>query len=62
VKASQDKARSHEVLFHAIVLAILKECGIELNFRPEFAENAILQGIVQEITSPDEVRIGSRSH
>jgi len=36
MKAPQDEAGRYKILLLAIVLSVLKECRVELDFRPEF--------------------------
>src|ERR1700680_4337944 len=42
VKAPDEQTRSHKVLLLAIILSVLKECRVELDFRPELPKYAVL--------------------
>jgi hypothetical protein len=50
-KPSQDQTGCHEILLLAVVLSILKECGVELYLRPELPEYSVLEGIIPRVVS-----------
>src|SRR5258708_15134222 len=58
VKSADDEPGSNEILFPAIVLAILKKSRVKFNFRPQLPQDPILKSIVQQVVSPNQVRIG----
>jgi hypothetical protein len=59
VQSPDDQARSYEILFLAVVRAVLKEGGIEFDFRPEFAKSEILECVIPQIISSQEICVGS---
>src|SRR5580704_18522960 len=58
-KASHDQPRSDKVLLLTVVLPILKECRVELNLRPELPKYPVLESVIPDVGSSDNVGISN---
>ena len=57
-KAAEEQARGDEILFLAVIAAILKKCGVQLDLRPDLAKDTVLEGIVPSEGAPQEISVG----
>ena len=60
VKPSHHQARCYEVLFLAVVLAVLEKRRVELELRPELAKDVVLKGIVPGASAANQISIRNR--
>jgi len=58
VKAAHDQTRRREILFPPVVLSVLKERRVKLDFGPELPEHTVLESIIPGVVSSHEVGIG----